>query len=207
MAYKSILITLPFFCGLAVAAESAAGHYSLVGVMEVGSELLLKTDGSFEFALAYGALDLMSEGKWRQEGDTVILDAKVSEEPLFRQSRSSTSKEPGVRIVVKGMGGAGAERIDVVLNPTTDAAHEQTNREGAAVFPGVHAARSVAFHIPVYDVSAGPFPLDATHNDFEFVINGERITQVPFKNERLKMQNGKLELLFFDPSKPMVYRR
>ncbi|TGV77628.1 hypothetical protein EN788_67460, partial [Mesorhizobium sp. M2D.F.Ca.ET.145.01.1.1] len=32
-----------------------AGHYYLRGVMEVGSELLLKKDGSFEFMLAYGA--------------------------------------------------------------------------------------------------------------------------------------------------------
>ena len=43
-------------------AASPAGHYVLRGVMEVGSELLLKPDGTFEFALAYGATDYYAKG-------------------------------------------------------------------------------------------------------------------------------------------------
>jgi hypothetical protein len=37
--------------------EDLAGHYILQGVMEVGSELPLKSDGNFEYMLAYGAAD------------------------------------------------------------------------------------------------------------------------------------------------------
>ncbi|TPI45003.1 hypothetical protein FJW05_19815 [Mesorhizobium sp. B2-9-1] len=48
-----------------------AGHYYLNGVMEVGSELLLKNDGSFEFALAYGANDQYGKGCWVRKGSTV----------------------------------------------------------------------------------------------------------------------------------------
>jgi len=48
-----------------------AGHYYLNGVMEVGSELLLKKDGSFEFALAYGANDQYGKGCWVRKGSTV----------------------------------------------------------------------------------------------------------------------------------------
>ncbi|CDX32765.1 conserved exported hypothetical protein [Mesorhizobium sp. SOD10] len=48
-----------------------AGHYYLNGVMEVGSELLLKKDGSFEFALAYGANDQYGKGCWVRKGATV----------------------------------------------------------------------------------------------------------------------------------------
>ncbi len=47
------------------------GHYYLNGVMEVGSELLLKKDGSFEFALAYGANDQYGKGCWVRKGSTV----------------------------------------------------------------------------------------------------------------------------------------
>jgi hypothetical protein len=50
-----------------------AGHYYLNGVMEVGSELLLKPDGSFEFMLAYGALDQYGKGCWRVEGSKVLV--------------------------------------------------------------------------------------------------------------------------------------
>ncbi|MDG4877174.1 hypothetical protein P9273_18940 [Mesorhizobium sp. WSM4935] len=48
-----------------------AGYYYLNGVMEVGSELLLKKDGSFEFALAYGANDQYGKGCWVRKGSTV----------------------------------------------------------------------------------------------------------------------------------------
>lgn len=48
-----------------------AGHYYLNGVMEVGSELLLRPDGSFEFMLAYGANDQYGKGCWVKRGNTV----------------------------------------------------------------------------------------------------------------------------------------
>ncbi|BCM17488.1 hypothetical protein [Mesorhizobium sp. J8] len=66
------------FCGMPVAANACqpgdarlVGHYYLNGVMEVGSELLLKKDGSFEFALAYGANDQYGKGCWVRKGSTV----------------------------------------------------------------------------------------------------------------------------------------
>ena len=43
--------------------DRIAGHYVLEGVHEVGSELLLKPDGQFEYMLAYGAADYMATGK------------------------------------------------------------------------------------------------------------------------------------------------
>jgi hypothetical protein len=52
---------------------SRVGHYYLRGVMEVGSELLLKPDGSFEFMLAYGALDQYGKGCWRVDGNRVLV--------------------------------------------------------------------------------------------------------------------------------------
>ena len=45
-----------------------AGLYTLNGVMEVGSQLLLKEDGSFEFMLAYGANDQYGKGCWVAKG-------------------------------------------------------------------------------------------------------------------------------------------
>ena len=50
-----------------------AGEYHLDGVMETGSGLLLRDDGSFEWFFTYGALDLGARGKWKREGDTVVL--------------------------------------------------------------------------------------------------------------------------------------
>lgn len=51
-AFAVLCVVSPAF-----AAERLAGHYYLNGVAEVGSELLLRDDGRFEWFLAYGAMD------------------------------------------------------------------------------------------------------------------------------------------------------
>jgi hypothetical protein len=65
--------------GCAPADRSVAGHYWLRGVMEVGSELLLKADGRFEYMLAYGALDEFASGCWTRNGGVVTLHANKFE--------------------------------------------------------------------------------------------------------------------------------
>jgi hypothetical protein len=41
-----------------------AGRYELVGVMEMGSQLLLHEQGTFEAVLYYGNLDIQGRGSW-----------------------------------------------------------------------------------------------------------------------------------------------
>lgn len=54
-----------------------AGHYHLSGVMETGSELLLKADGRFEWYISYGAVDQLAKGRWGRAGQTVTLAADI----------------------------------------------------------------------------------------------------------------------------------
>jgi hypothetical protein len=69
----------------ASASTSAlAGHYYLSGVMETGSELLLKPDGTFEWFISYGAMDQFAHGRWLSDGRMVILSADTPDDrPLF----------------------------------------------------------------------------------------------------------------------------
>jgi hypothetical protein len=55
--------------------QRLAGHYYLAGVMETGSELLLRPDGSFGWFMSYGAMDQQAAGKWHVDRGTVVLDA------------------------------------------------------------------------------------------------------------------------------------
>ena len=85
-AVRALLVAGLLACAVPVAAQdgtqraaqvaqpSLAGDYHLDGVMETGSGLLLRDDGSFEWFFTYGALDLGARGKWKREGDTVVLD-------------------------------------------------------------------------------------------------------------------------------------
>ena len=67
-----------------------AGHYYLSGVMETGSELLLRPDGSFEWYLSYGAMDQAAQGSWRVEGDSIVLTTAPvrTDRPMFAYLRT-----------------------------------------------------------------------------------------------------------------------
>lgn len=70
LALSALLLATP---ASARAADDLAGHYYLNGVREVGSELLLKPEGRFQWYLSYGAMDQQAEGAWKRAGDKVVL--------------------------------------------------------------------------------------------------------------------------------------
>ncbi len=80
---KTALVSLMALAMLTARGEDAAGHYILKGVMEVGSELLLKSDGSFEYTLAYGAADYWAKGTWRHKDNSVVLNSAGRKEAVF----------------------------------------------------------------------------------------------------------------------------
>ena len=86
----------------APADPSLAGHYYLRGVMEVGSELLLKADGRFEYMLAYGALDELASGCWARNGAIVTLQAHKFEHSMddpMKFERLDLTVQPGGKLM------------------------------------------------------------------------------------------------------------
>ncbi len=65
------------------ADPALAGHYYLDGD-EIGSELLLRADGRFEYLLAYGASDARAQGCWRRSERQVVLETARSPEAALR---------------------------------------------------------------------------------------------------------------------------
>lgn len=71
------------------ADPALAGHYYLDGD-DVGSELLLRADGRFEYLLAYGASDARAQGCWRRSDRQVVLEtARAGESGLRLLKRVS----------------------------------------------------------------------------------------------------------------------
>jgi hypothetical protein len=52
---------------------SLDGHYYLSGAMEMGAELLLRKDGTFDAGVAYGSADGFAKGTWKVENQTLTL--------------------------------------------------------------------------------------------------------------------------------------
>ena len=192
--------------GLACAAE-ASGYYVLVGVHEVGSELMLKRDGTFEYVFIYGAADYHAKGKWRQDGNAVVLTADGAGEKPFRMTNATKGPAGEFRVFVKGPNGRGVEHIDVAVKTSNGMVEGRTNADGVARFADVAGVRAVALRVPVYDVEDGPYDVGAGQTELTFEINGEAITQVPFKDERLAMAEGGLEMRFWNRDRVMRYRK
>jgi hypothetical protein len=88
--------------GCAPADPTLAGHYEMHGVMEVGSELLLKADGRFQYRLAYGALDELASGCWARHGGVVTLYAdkfEASMEDPMKFNRLDLSIASGGKLI------------------------------------------------------------------------------------------------------------
>ncbi|WP_323810006.1 hypothetical protein [Sphingobium baderi] len=110
-------IFLPLATGLAIAVAPAAahgetaawtGHYYLQGVMETGSELLLRADGRFQWYLVVGALDLFAQGRWEAKDGNVVLTSEPGNdvpEPAF-QTMTLRQEEDG-RLIPGGPLGRG----------------------------------------------------------------------------------------------------
>jgi uncharacterized protein len=187
--------------------EDVAGHYILQGVMEVGSELLLKSDGSFEYALAYGAADYWAKGTWRHEDNRVVLNSDGTTKAPFRFLRSEAGKPGKVYVWVIGENGRGVENIRVALQTADQHFEATTTSDGAAAFPDVANPRAVTFEVPVYSIKAGPFEIRPPDNDFYFEINGDAITQVLFKDEELAIDGKDLVMKYWNQEQPMRYEK
>jgi hypothetical protein len=114
-----LALTLGFGVFPAVAMAGPAGLYRS-NQMEVAGELNLREDGSFTYALSAGALDELSQGRWKAEGNTVTLTT----DPLPKPAQFSTGpsliakegdEEPLPYLYVSLPGGRGLAGIDFTI--------------------------------------------------------------------------------------------
>lgn len=57
----------------AFSLDNVAGTYYLQHVREVGSQLILKSNGQFDFGLSYGAVDQVAHGQWVLRDNQITL--------------------------------------------------------------------------------------------------------------------------------------
>jgi hypothetical protein len=202
---KAILFLTALGAALAQ-SPNVAGHYYLQNFREVGSEMMLKPDGSFEFMLAYGAADYWAKGTWRVRDGAVYLNSTPGEEkPPFKLLHSSATKTAAIRIRVMGANGKGVPNIDVILNTEKGKLEERTDSDGIALFPKNDPARNAVFRIRVYQLETQPLALNPAHDDFTFEIDGQAITELRFNDERMAIHGKTLTTFYWGPDREMNY--
>jgi hypothetical protein len=192
----------------AAQARDLAGHYYLDNGVEMGSELLLKPDGGFEFMLTYGAADYWAKGDWYFVDGAVMLTSEHSPpRPPFRMARTARKPVEGVHIFVVAPNGRRVPNIDVVLHHDGGVSEIRTDADGVAWFEEARRPIAVSFGIWIYRFETGPISLNPEHNEFSFVIHADQITQLRFDDERLTIDQDLLVMRYWGDDHPMLYAR
>ena len=101
------------------APQRLPGHYYLQGVREVGSELVLSEDGSFDYLMSYGAVDISASGAWRSDGKQVTWTRRRCSRSRRWRARGGEPARPEnltVRVYYQGR----LVRADVAMSSASD---------------------------------------------------------------------------------------
>ncbi len=179
------------------------GQYYLCGDKEVGSELRLRPDGTFEFTLVYGLADFWGSGTWKAVDGVVILNSSPAQrKDAYTLMKSKADKDGETRVKVMGEsvnsnlrtpGGRPTEDQDLYfLVPGAKGVEGRTDSEGVAVFPASPEKRAVMFVVRVYGFQSPVFELAPDKHSFIFEVHWNALTGWVFKDERLRVDSGAL---------------
>lgn len=192
---SSLLCLWAAALGWSLDAPTAAGHYYLEGVHEVGSELLLLPDGRFQYFLAYGAYDENATGNWRVDGQLIILNTSAGyTPPRFTLKQSLSKPEQPLTILVQNKTEQGIPGIDVLVD------YGGTKPEiGYTQYYGWQAPRTnripkaIGLGFKMYDLQPQWFKVAGTsHNYYVFTFDPGDLGKVQFRNTPLRSDNGTL---------------
>lgn len=177
------------------AMRALVGHYYLEGVREMGSELLLRKDGTFDFMLSYGALDEEGGGEWRLVDGAVVLNTPGTARPpsVRLESASGVSRDSLVVLVVDSAGQPLSGLTLDFSRPGDSRSSGQSSREGythhfekgrapTVIGLGVDA---LGFRTP-FDISGKPRAL------YRFVFLPGDLGRRRFSDERFTVEPGRL---------------
>ena len=143
---------------------SITGEYRLVGMREAAGGLELGADGRFRYGFSYGALDEQAEGRWRREGNRILL---TTDPPPSPPDWSLVVAEPGepklFALILEGPNGRPIPNIAVEVR-MQDGSIEEGSTQPEWLEADLDGKQPVAvtFRIPVFDVASPSFPVDVT---------------------------------------------
>jgi hypothetical protein len=181
----------------ATAAPSPAGHYRLRGVQDAASELVLRADGRFDYALAYGALDEEATGRWRRAGNHVLLTTLPKPvPPAFTPGKAAHNADAPFALHVTSPDGHGIPGIDFRIEfDSGEPLEDYINNDEGWSLSAAETRRPVAvtLSVPIYALASPRFPIDlAKANDLTFILTPNDMGRIDFEQFPLDIAPGKL---------------
>lgn len=201
------LAALALLFAASAALAGPEGRYRLTGMPEAAAQLELLPDHRFRYALTYGALDEVAEGRWAAAPGGVTLTTEPAPVPAsFALAAARRDPDAPFTVRVTGPGGQGVALIDISVGfdsgePATGYTQDDgwTLRERDGRTP-----RWIELSLPIYGVGPQRFAIDAAKaNDFEFRLTPNDLGIADFralplraKGDALIMVRGNAALRF-----------
>ena len=208
MRLRALAAALLVLSAPAVAAPPVAGRYVLHHI-EMASAIDLAPDGRFSYAMSYGALDEVGEGKWVLAGDAVVL---TSDPPIVPARFTVLSRAPdpshALRVRVSDAAGKPVGQIDVAMEfDDHDLEIDATDADGTFLLPlgGTRRLVKVTVGLAMFDLAGETLVVTPADNDIAFRFDANDLGKVEFKGERLARTPQGLRLTRFGEGR--VYER
>jgi hypothetical protein len=189
------------------AAEKVAGLYE-VNQMEMGGGLELHHDGRFRYALEYGAVSEVGEGKWTSDGKTVRLTSDpMPKAPAFQIVKDDPAPPGELWVEFENPGfdwGGWLEMLVTVEGVNTLIRTGPDDRGRVDV--GQHKVTAIQPIVPVYEQFGAPLKL-APGRGHRLTIRFLRndLGQARFSNEPVVIDGDGLVIERYDT--PIRFRR
>ena len=204
---RCIFAIAAFVSGAAAAAQDPAEGLYIVERMETGSQLELAPEGRFRWIFVYGAVDLMAEGRWRRDGEAILLDT----EPAVQGPSTAlvgTDRQRGRAVTVRITDAEGNTPEYLTIEGAYESGEPDYARFGEDyAFEPERGRRIVAIRviIPWAGYVSESFPLPQGANVMRLRFAPNDLGRVDFRGERLTAEADALILNLFD--EPLRYRR
>ena len=195
---RFVCASLLMFSLPAIADTGPSGRYRLVGGPDVASELDIKPDGRFAYALSAGALDEHADGYWRATGQVLQLftdpkpvPAIFSEEPALKTDREELT------LLVTWPNGRGIAGIDFKIGfAAGDPVVGYTQEYGWSLSPDeARVPIWIELVEPIHGVVSPRFPLDTSKGSaLRFILTPNDIEVFDFQGAQIDVLGDQLVL-------------
>ena len=201
--------------GVAQSQRSILGTYCLTGVREVGSCFRFSADQRFEYFLSYGAYDEASEGRWRLEGNAVVLESPpYDRKPRFVYKERRAAGGDTFKVVVVSAAGRGLAGVDVRVR-CDNAVHEGYTQQDGYATPCASSPGEVALGFRMAGLAYQVVPVAGAGGDKALVFEFEPgdLGKKAFAGTRLRREGDGLSMIYRSSTvsdldgRPFTYRR
>ena len=179
------------------AVAGAAGVYRADEGPELAAELLLRADGTYAYAMAVGALDERSQGRWREaDGAISFVTEPKPVSPEFRRAAQQPAEVDSPFLLVTWPNGRGIAGIDFRI--VFDEGHPITGytQEDGWAWPAgeTRIPRAIELAEPIHGVTAPPFAIEQGSKAFHFELVPNDLGVVDFGEASARIVGNRLLL-------------